>query len=248
MVKRIQFIFLLLIGLLLPLNITALSGDEILKRAHLFGEAPNIYMELTMDISLDNGSKERGIELYLHRDGGNSKLLLQVVEPVFLRNMKFLQYQDKDGSSRQWMKTSRGVRRIAGSGGNEPIFGSNFTADDFRSTKRAHYTVTAQNDGSFEGTSCYVLTLKPKESSSEYNKELLYIEKDTFLIIKTEYYKNQEKVREYRLIEQQDLKGTRYPQQCVMENLSDGTSTTLIFNTITEKNFIPARIFNRGNL
>ena len=90
--------------------------------------------------------------------------------------------------------------------------------------------------------------IKPKEDNSRYEAQRVYIEKDSFLIVKTEYIKDKTVIREYRLLEQQTIEGAPYPKRCSMTDKGDGTSTTLVFDSIEIKNVIPARIFNRGNL
>ena len=100
-----------LTGLLVVLAgpVFCLSVGELLMTS-LFGTAKSITLKITMRLVAENGTRERGLEVFIRQDPATLRILAHVVSPAFLSQMKFLTYRQADGETSSWLKTSAGVR------------------------------------------------------------------------------------------------------------------------------------------
>lgn len=223
------------------------NGEQLLNEAVIFGNASHIVMTVRMQIDTSRGDKSRGMEIYLQTDENASKLLMQIVHPPFLRYMKFLQYKDGQ-DSQQWLKTSRGVRRLTGANQSESIFDSDFTVEDFSSIDSEVYSVALLSETVVDGSSVYTLELTPSYTGAQYQRKKLYIDKDTMLIRRIDFFSKNVLYKQYTLLETQKIEGRLFPRVCIMKTMSQQSSTTIFFDEISLPDTIPSRTFNRGSL
>jgi hypothetical protein len=187
------------------------------------------------------------MEIFLQQGNRETKLLMQIVTPPFLRYMKFLQYKE-NGDSQQWLKTSRGVRRLTGANQSDNLFDSDFTVEDFSSIDPALYSVGSLSQADVNGKACYLLELKPRYSDAQYDRKDLYVDRDTYLIRRIDFFSGNNVYKQYMLSETQTVEGKLFPRICTMETLDEGTSTTIRVVDVSVPDSIPTRTFNRGNL
>ena len=90
--------------------------------------------------------KDRGLEIYIQYANENSKTLIQIVRPAFLRKMKFLRQRTADGREDRWLKTSQGVRRLSEANNAEPLFDSDFTVEDLSAFVAGDFTLSFWKD------------------------------------------------------------------------------------------------------
>lgn len=226
------------------------NAEQILSSSALFGNAPNIVMELNMTIATSRGTKERGLQFYLSQTPGSeeSKMLLQITSPGFLSRMKFLTLTNSSGQDQKWIRTSQGVRKIASGGGNEPIFDSDFTAEDLSGIQTDEYTLTLGADEEIDGKTCYNIIARSKSSSALYSRREFLIDKESRLLLSLRYYQGNDLIKEY-IVEEITLEGSSYfPARGVMTNHQQNTSTILEIESIELPSSIPARRFNKGSL
>ncbi len=91
-----------------------------------------------------------------------------------------------------YMPGYKKVRRIASHVRNQTFLGTDFTYDDISipTYGRDYNPIDAGEEGDF-----YYLTLKPKEEAKkDYGKLKLFVEKETFIVRKIEYYDRNEKL------------------------------------------------------
>lgn len=108
------------------------SPKELVAQSVLFSPAPRFQVTCRLTVVDPTGDKKvRDLLLSTLKAGGEERFLAQVTAPAFLKDLKFLRVQTKDGTG-TWLKTSRGVQRLAPSADPEPLFGSDFTTTDFQ--------------------------------------------------------------------------------------------------------------------
>lgn len=225
------------------------SAEEILRRSSLFGSAAGARMRIGMEIVKGQGVKSREMEAFIRRDGRASRLLLHVVSPAFLNQMKFLFHREGDGRESQWMKTSQGVRRLAGSNRSEAIFDSDFTAEDLSDLRVEDFSLALLGEEPVGGRPCHRIEMAPRFSGSSYHKKQVLVEKGSGLLFGADFFDAAGAlVRRYRLLDTQRVQGSTFPLACRMENLAAGTHTLLRFQRIEPADSLPDKLFNRAAL
>lgn len=224
------------------------SPSEWIARARLFGSDERYALSIGLSIDEGGDKKERRIEVRAAQGTGDSYLLAAVVEPSFLSNMKYLRVKKEGAASQQWLKTSRGVSRVAGSGSGERVFGSHFTPEDFGDIDPSGFSLSFDDAG--EGSAGLVrIAAVPVAAAFSYRKKIISIDTVTLLIVSVEYLDAKgNRLREYRLEETALVEGKVYPRRAVMRDLRSGGSTTLTVSRVERNPSLPARLFNPAGL
>lgn len=221
---------------------------EILRRAALFGQFTSLEASLTMEIHERRGSKDRGLTAYVVREEDRARALVQITSPAFLGNMKFLSVSDGPETS-QWLATSRGVRRVAGSSRNDRLFDSDFTVEDLSDYQPDDFDLTLMGSETVDGVETHLLEAVPRDAETDYAKRVMNISKETGLLARARFYDDDgELVREFELIEHMELDGVPFPRVAKMTTVSRNTHTLLTVEEARVGHTIPERLFNRGNL
>lgn len=216
----------------------ALIGD-----VHIFGPATRMEVGATMEIFESGTTQERELEAWFERNEGAFSLFVEVTRPPFLRNMKFLLL--REGSREEsWMRTSRGVRRIGSSNGEERVFGSHFSARDFSRIDPGDARISYAEEPTGNQA-----TIDVRDSTGAGGHRRFYIDIERRLIEGITFYdRNGDLVKEYELLEVEEVEGNPVPRRARMA-MSDGSgSTTVTIGSVSFPRSIPRRYFSRGNL
>jgi len=240
-------------GLFIFLLHLPVFSDEIenrLQTVSLFGSGENLSFTILMTINSPRGIKERTIEAYMQQDESGSNILLQVIEPVFLRKLKFLQKKDKKGRETIWMAASSGVRRISGQNSGERVFDSDFTVEDFSSVNTDTYSFTELPGEAVSNKTMDVILgdlLKPR--GAEITRKKLYIDSETDMLMQVDFFSFRgDLVKRYKVIETQIKNGEPFPRICRMDTFGDKSYTILTVEKIDSETAVPANKFNPGSL
>lgn len=248
---NLKTVFFAAILSLLPL-MTAIcerSPAEELADARIFGPDDRARILVVMTIADASGSRQRKIDVWIDRNADESRLYAAIVDPAFLANMKYLRISGKKGGLQQWLKTSRGVSRIAGSGSGERVFGSDFTAEDFGETRPGDFELSFAPQQGDSGRRMIRIAARPRVPSQSYSWKLVSIDPDSRLIYAIEYYDaGNRAIRRYQLEESMPIDGALYPRRVSMTDLRTGGSTVLVLEDISRSPDIPSRIFNPAGL
>lgn len=217
-------------------------AEELIQEVHLFGPAPRMVVEATMEIAESGTTQERDLEAWFEREARAFSLFVQVVRPPFLRNMKFLLLRNS-GREESWMRTSRGVRRLGSSSGEERVFGSHFSARDFSriSPEETRIAYVEEPDGSEA-----VIDVKEKSGTG---RRRFRVDLESRLITGIEFYGADGLIeKEYRLLDADRIDGVAIPRRGRMTEGDGGGSTTITLTEVEFPSSIPRRYFSRGNL
>lgn len=219
---------------------TPTDASAILAESTLFGQGESMVYTMEMTIHSRTTDKQRTLELYSYEAEDVSKLLVQVIQPVFLKNLKFLTIIEQD-SKVQWLKTSRGVKRIAGSGASrQSLFDSDFTAADLTDLDEDSYElVLAGQDAASTWIEATSLSEEPSRS--------ITIDRTTNLIMEVLYHTGGEAIKRYTVLESRQTPTGVIPHRVEMVDLTKGTSTELTILS-SESRQIPSRVFNSSQL
>jgi hypothetical protein len=224
----------------------ALTVEAILNKTYLLGNAPNIVLSASMDIKSPRGDKNRVLDIYVTQGDEEAKILAQVTSPPFLRNLKFLTHQYANGTDDKWVKTSRGVRRLAEGNYGESLFNSDFTVEDLSRINRSRFDLEVLDTGELSGTQAVKAT--PTYRNPDYTHKIFKIEVETGMLAGVDFFEDEKLVRQYTLVDRQVIEGDLYPRLCKMEDFTEGTSTLLKITEVSIEDSIPSRLFNRGSL
>ena len=219
------------------------SATELIEATHIFGPSPRMEVDATMSISERGTTQTRRLEAWYEREDRSFSLFVHIVQPPFLRNMKFL-LQRTGSREESWMRTSRGVRRLGESGGRERVFGSHFTVRDFAridpSSHRIEYVGKPTDDRA-------VIEVVPEDSAM--GRRRFTVEPETRLIREIEFLDSSGAIeKRYELLEVKRVDGQPVPARARMREPGGGDETVITLDSVEFPSRIPSRYFSRGNL
>lgn len=216
------------------------TAAEIIAEVHVLGPADTMQVDATMTIREGSSQADRRLEGWYRRGDRDLSMFVQVVEPPFLRDMKLLLLR-RGAREDNWMRTSRGVRRLGASSGQERVFGSHFTVSDMTAVNPAVQTVRLVDSSAEE----ILIEVQDREGSG-YRR--FTIQPENRIIRGIQFFDDSgDLVKEYELLSLESVEGQPVPMRGRMR-LANGDSTIISVNEIDFPTSIPGRYFNRGNL
>ena len=221
-----------------------LSASVILEKTDAVGKAPKDQHSLATMIltDKDGDQKERKTEIY---EKGGDMRLMRFLSPADQKGISFLSLPDD--KMYLYLPAFRKIRTIASHVKNENFAGTDFSYDDISSFGYAedHDPILLETTDEY-----YVLELTPKpESEKDYGKLKIWVRKDNFFTVKTEYYDkggNLWKILERRNIEK---KGEYWiAMEIEMKDLKKSHSTKSITEMLELDTGLSDEIFTQRNL
>jgi len=229
-----------------PARLAAADAQSYLESASLFGSGAVIVARLEMRITRSGSELSRELELSLDRSGAGVKSLARIVKPAFLSGMNFLKLSSPGKPDAQWLKTSRGLRRLGDANRSEAVFDSDFTAEDFGSVSAAGFDFAFAPARDLGGARA--IEARPK-GAAPYALRVLYVDDATRILTGMDYLDGAGKItKRYRVMSIDGQGETARPASALMENLSTGSSTRLAVLSLSKPAFLPERTFNPGSL
>lgn len=216
---------------------------------------------------IKNKNSTKTLEL-ISKSKDDSKLqMIWFLKPKDDKGIAFLKKEEegKDDFMTMWLPGFKRFRRIASSNKTDSFMGSDLTFEDLTNRNLKDYKYPKNppkkvdckfND---KNTTCYVLTSIPTDETikdSDYGKHetiVLEVEKDIFIAIQEDSYdltgENILKTKElnYDLITSDDDK-YYIMNNLIVNNVQEGTSTTLTVNKISINNGFSTKSFNERTL
>lgn len=134
------------------------------------------------------------IDQYSAKDkSGLQRTLIEFKEPANAKGIRFLMLEQKNGSMDQRIylpKLGKVQRVSAESQGDEAFMGTDFSYNDIsfldRDVKLDSYRIIREEN--YNEKNCYVIEAVPKDKNYAYSKTVLWIEKDSNIFFKGEFY------------------------------------------------------------
>ena len=245
-----HFVFMILFLLLNPLWIMAQDVTAIVQRSRDRIQAETTSTRSRMVITARSGStSERVIDQYSKDDAnGNSRTVIVFQSPSSVAGTRFLTIENAARANDQWifLPSAGRVRRIAAAEGSGSFIGTDFSYDDIASVNRRtdldnHRLVREET---LNGRACYVIESVPKDSSYQYSRMIIWIDKENFVNHRAELYDRRgNQVKLLEILELRDFQGRLTPVQTRMTTIAAGTSTTLISEIVRYDDNIPEIVF-----
>ncbi len=195
--KLITILTLLL--LLVPVTAFSITGEEIARKAD------EIQVFKTSEASGELRIKDRfGVKVITFNSWarGLNESLIEFTSPAE-RGQKVLRTEDE---LYLFYPDAEELIRMQGSMLRQSILGSDISYEDMTGGKDrvSQYNVILEGEETIKGNDCYVLIMTAKGRTVPYPKEKLWIDKETFLVWKAEYY-----TKSGRLLKEMETLNTR---------------------------------------
>jgi len=188
--------------------------------------------------------------LEIANDGDKSLIVFD--SPRDVRGVAVLSYAHKVGSDEQWLylPALKRVKRVASKNRTGPFLGSEFSLEDLSFQEIEKYSHRYIKDDSFDGDEFFLIERVPLDPYSGYTKQLVWIEKENFLIrqihhydkksfhLKTQYFKNYKKY----------LERIWRPTEIEMINHQTKKTTTLLFEQLAFNTGLTNKDFTQNSL
>ena len=198
MIKRLSFLPLILMLLLLPDPATAESPEEmglaIAREAEIRDEG---FQDLTADMRmvLKNRNGQESIRTIrirtLEVDGDGDKSLSIFDEPRDVKGTAFLTHSHKRRDDDQWLylPALKRVKRISSRNKSGSFMGSEFSYEDIASQEVEKYNYKWLRDEIYEDQQCFVSEQYPVDrENSGYMRQVIWLDKARYQPLKIEYY------------------------------------------------------------
>ncbi len=252
--KRIRIAALVFTMALAPFTeALALTVDEIVNKANLasyYGGDDGVARASMVITDKQGRTREREFTILRKdvQDGGKQYFYVYFHKPGDIRKTVFMVHKNPDSDDDRWfyLPALDLVKRIAASDKRTSFVGSNFLYEDVSGRNIAEDIHTLKE----ETAEYWMLDNTPKNPGSvEFSRFLIWIDKNTFLPVKAEYYDAQGKV--YRRVEALEVKQIdQIPTvtRSRVQDLNTGGSTEMTFTKIQYNQGISDDIFTERYL
>lgn len=231
-----------LIGLLALLggsvHAQELAGRDIAVRMDAVDSSLDSTRQAVMVVERGSQQLVRRLEIYTKRYGPDRRSLIRFIDPPDARDIMYLTwtYQDFAREDDMWvfLPSESLVRRISGGGKKGTFMRSDLANEDIERREVDDDAHRLLGSEAFAGTDCYVVEFaSKKQAQTNYAKRVVWIRKDLWLPVKTEYYNKRErhfKTALYGGFEQID--GIWTSTKFTVETPSQGSRTLMQYQSV----------------
>ncbi len=184
--------------------------------------------------------------------GDGDKSLSIFNSPRDIKGTAFLSFTHALDPDEQWLylPAIKRVKRISSRNKSGPYLGSEFAFEDLSSFEVAKYDYKYIKDEIYDGIDCFVIEAYPLYEHSGYTKLVLWIDKNRYILLKTDYYD-----RKNSLLKTQTFHGYKQyldqywrPDEMRMVNHTNGKSTILLWKEYQFRKGLTKRSFDKNAL
>lgn len=193
--------FLILSGCIIILNFSNCYGEptayQVVDKAYNLEDGDSFKADMTMKIVKTQGwNRTRKLQFFRKDFGEADRTLLKFTAPSDIRDTSLLTWNHEKEKNDQWLylPALRVIRRIASGSKSDNFMGSHFSYEDFtaRSINKDNFKMLETE--TYQGRDCYVIDVLSKDKTEEYPRRVYYIRKDNYVIVKSLYYNQSEKL------------------------------------------------------
>ena len=253
--KRPIALFILAMTLILSGGISANKGLEIAKLSDKnndgYGDSSS---SMTMQLINRKGDVvERKLDfkrLEVPEDGDKSIAVFE--SPRDVKGVAILSYAHKVESDDQWLylPALKRVKRIASKNKSGPFLGSEFSFEDFSFQEVEKYEYTFIGEEVCKDLMCFVIERRPLDPYSGYTKQLVWIDKENYLVQKIYHYDRKSFHLKTQTFEDYRLYKDSYwqPHMIKMINHQNGKSSILMFEDVKLNTGFTDKDFSQNSL
>ncbi|MGP1454205.1 MAG: outer membrane lipoprotein-sorting protein [Treponema sp.] len=226
------------------------TAEDIINASRSKATFSSIGTRAKLEIQKDGTTiTELLIDQYTAKDEkGGQRTFLEIKSPAAFKGTRFLMInQNNTLDQRIYLPSLGKVRRIAGSTeGTSSFMGSDFSYTDIAYLERPSGldTYRMESEETYNGIPCSIIEATPKDSSFEYAKTRIWVDKQNKNFVKTELYdKKHVLVKIIEIGSYQSIQGINTPMVTKMTTVATGTSTTIRIVKMQYNMNIPEKIF-----
>ena len=183
-------------------------------------------------------------------DDGHVRLLIRILGPQDLKGSSYLVIENQPRDTVYTYLPALGKpRRIVG-GGSKDIWGTDFSYEDIRLLQMKDNASQDErlDDAVFAGKPTYVIAQRPDPAQeSAYTRIVSFIDKDTCVVMKTEYYETEDQIRKRLVADPASVSRVSdlwTAHELEMTDLHEDTRSWLRIRKITYDEEMSSRYFN----
>lgn len=237
---------LLMVFILFPSLASAQNATEIIKRVDRNQTGTTQRYRATMTIQ--KGRRQLIKKLWGYSRGNGIKSFMQFTNPedrgvkyLKLKNELWIYFPDADDT----MKISGHMLR-------QGLMGSDISYEDMMETETMQtlYKAKRKNDSTWAGRPCFVIDLNAKVSRANYARQVLYVDKATYVPLKIEMYARGGRMIKVMTYTRIKKIGYRYVpmRMTISDTRKRNSSTTIIFSTFHHNVTLPRGAFSRARM
>jgi len=235
----------LLCLLCIPLNLSAITADEIIKTMDGMQTFDTSYSTGSITTTDRFGAKVSTFKAWTQ---GSSDSLIEFTS-VAERGQKILRTK---GSLYLFYPDAEELIRLQGAALRQSVLGSDLSYEDMTEEKNTLDDYTVRLDGSqiVNGHDCHVLTLTAKTRQVAYPIQKIWVDTQTYLVWKAAYYTAQGRLlKEMEVLDTIVVDGRTLPKQTKIEDkLKRDSSTVMALDTLEVNIPLDRKIFTLENL
>ncbi len=188
----------------------------------------------------------------LEVSGDGDKTLSIFSSPRDVKGTAFLSFTHPLEADDQWLylPALKRVKRISSSNKSGPFLGSEYAFEDLTSFEVPKYQYKYLREEVLDGIDCYVIELYPQYEHSGYTREVGWIDKQRYIVLKVDYYDRKDALLKTQLFRnyRQYLDQYWRAGEMLMSNHQTGKSTVLLSENFKFRNGLTDRDFDRNSL
>ncbi len=181
----------------------AITGKELAEKVYNRYDGDDAYYRVKMFLIDRRGKKrEREMEILVKDFSGLNKTYIRFLAPSDIRGTSFLSIERVAGSDLQYLflPDLGRSRRIVSSQKKRRFVNTDYTYEDMERRKPDQDTHRILGEEKVMGRDCYKLESVPKDGKSQYGKRISWVDKESYLILKTDFYdKKGRLVKQFRV-------------------------------------------------
>ena len=193
--------------------------------------------------------KIRTMRMQVLEGENEDKSLMEFSTPADVKGTKFLNYEHVNKDDDQWLylPALKRVKRISSKKKSGAFMGSEFSYEDLSAFNVNKYTYKEGNAQKNETN--YVVTSIPVSKHSGYTKLISYVDKESFLIQKIEYYdRKKQLLKTATFSEYKKLGEVNRIGKIRMDNVQNDKTTILIWSEEKIKTGLSSKKFHKRYL
>lgn len=233
------------------------SPREIAEKASNAIDPDAMEMSATLNIYDNRGNvRERQLAVASRKFGDVHKTQMRFLSPPDIRGTAMLIYDHDGKGDDMWiyMPSLRRTRRIVSSEKGSSFMGSEFSNADMSAPNIDDFTYKLIDTETINGKTCWVIesTCKTPEIAEEngFNKQIAYIEQNTYLTHKVKYYDFYDELHKIMTIfdYRKQADGSYFAFKMEMENLHNGRKSIYVVNQFQLGSDLQERDFSTSAL
>jgi len=217
----------------LTASLFAISSEEVARRSYqVISGYQSSFSKTTMILKNAQGVENvRKLEMKKIEGQNGDKSLLTFLYPEDLKGTKLLSFEMIGSDDKQWLylPSLKRVKRISSHNKSGSFMASEFSYEDISSQNYKNYKYSGQaKEVISNGRHFYKVTRIPRDANSGYSKQIVWIEKNSFLARYGEYYDKQNRLlKKINFLQYRVINGIQRVVHMEIKNVQNGKSSSL---------------------